>query len=225
MMIAARNAMLMSGAKLPYDAEVEYLESTGTQYIETGIYATLDTRVVARVAQSQIANDNAVISMDNGAANNASFTLEYYYQAEVAVSRLGWTLSIDSTSAQYRTEIVDTAGVWHTIAASRDGIVFDGVTYDRRHAGTSVAFLGPYPLIMFAYGRRGMPIIYAQMRLAYCEIYNQSTLVRDFIPVRVGSGSSAVGYLYDRANPTGGPLENGLYPNAGTGAFVIGPDK
>lgn len=45
-----------------------------------------------------------------------------------------------------------------------------------------------------------------------------------FIPVRVGSGANAVGYLYDKANPTGGPLGNGLYPNSGTGAFVIGPD-
>lgn len=60
-----------------------------------------------------------------------------------------------------------------------------------------------------------------------------STLVRDYIPVRVGSGSSAVGYLYDRANPDGGPLGNGLYGNAADGqggkagfpANCIGPDK
>ena len=67
----------------------------------------------------------------------------------------------------------------------------------------------------------------------YCQIYDDSTLVRDFIPVRVGSGSSAVGYLYDRANPDGGPLGNGLYGNAADGqggkagfpANCIGPDR
>ena len=43
-------------------------------------------------------------------------------------------------------------------------------------------------------------------------------LERDFIPVRVGSGANAVGYMYDR-------VSGQLFGNAGTGAFVIGPDK
>ena len=40
-MIAAAQIFLGrgGGAKLPYDAEVEYLESTGTQYIDTGVIA------------------------------------------------------------------------------------------------------------------------------------------------------------------------------------------
>lgn len=53
------------------------------------------------------------------------------------------------------------------------------------------------------------------------KAWNNGVLVRDLIPVRVGQ----TGYMYDRANPTGGPLGNGLYPNAGAGAFVLGPDK
>lgn len=43
--------------------------------------------------------------------------------------------------------------------------------------------------------------------------------------VVVGSGASAVGYLYDRANPTGGPLGNGLYGSATATPLVAGPDK
>ena len=65
---------------------------------------------------------------------------------------------------------------------------------------------------------------YSEIKLASLEIRVSGVLVRDFIPVRVGSGANAVGYLYDRANPTGGPRGNGLYPNSGSGAFVIGPD-
>jgi hypothetical protein len=57
------------------------------------------------------------------------------------------------------------------------------------------------------------------------RITNGEDVLSDFQPVRVGSGSSAVGYIYDKANPTGGPLGNGLYGNSGTGAFTIGPDK
>ena len=38
--------------------------------------------------------------------------------------------------------------------------------------------------------------------------------IRDFIPVRVGS----TGYLYDK-------VSGQLFGNAGTGDFVLGPDK
>ena len=53
------------------------------------------------------------------------------------------------------------------------------------------------------------------------KITIEGVLVRDFISVRIGT----TGYFYDKANPTGGPLGNGLYPNSGTGDFVLGPDK
>ena len=44
MLINLRNA-LMARKRLPYDAEVEYLESTGTQYIDTGVVGRFDTVV------------------------------------------------------------------------------------------------------------------------------------------------------------------------------------
>ena len=45
-MIAAHQTMLApQGAPLPYDAEVEYLESTGTQYIDTGYILATDSKV------------------------------------------------------------------------------------------------------------------------------------------------------------------------------------
>ena len=50
------------------------------------------------------------------------------------------------------------------------------------------------------------------------KMWQGGTLVRDIAPVRVGSGSSAVGYLYDR-------VSGELFGNAGMGAFVLGPDK
>ena len=60
--------------------------------------------------------------------------------------------------------------------------------------------------------------IHANFQIYGCKLWNGITLVRDFIPVRVGSGSSAVGYLYDR-------VSGELFGNAGTGEFLIGPDK
>lgn len=45
-------------------------------------------------------------------------------------------------------------------------------------------------------------------------IYQSGVIVRDYIPVRDGT----VGYLYDR-------VSGRFFGNAGTGAFIIGPDK
>jgi len=45
------------------------------------------------------------------------------------------------------------------------------------------------------------------------RIWDGTTLVRDFVPCRIGT----TGYLYDRVSQT-------LFGNIGTGEFVLGPD-
>lgn len=45
------------------------------------------------------------------------------------------------------------------------------------------------------------------------QIWDGTTLVRDFVPCRIGT----TGYLYDRVSQT-------LFSNIGTGDFVLGPD-
>ena len=49
MLVAARTGA-WSGKRLPYDAEVEYLESTGTQWIDTGIVCSIGIGVKADIA-------------------------------------------------------------------------------------------------------------------------------------------------------------------------------
>ena len=51
------------------------------------------------------------------------------------------------------------------------------------------------------------------VKLEWIKFYDSGILVRDFIPVRVGT----VGYMYDR-------VSGQLFGNAGTGDFVLGPD-
>ena len=50
-------------------------------------------------------------------------------------------------------------------------------------------------------------------RFYACQIWDGQTLVRDFVPCRIGT----TGYLYDRVSQT-------LFSNIGTGDFVLGPD-
>lgn len=50
-------------------------------------------------------------------------------------------------------------------------------------------------------------------KVYYLKIYQNDNLVRDFIPVRVGT----TGYLYDR-------VSGQLFENSGSGSFTYGND-
>ena len=55
---------------------------------------------------------------------------------------------------------------------------------------------------------------FPSLKTVHIKIQMGDNHVRDFIPVR----KDGVGYMYDK-------ISGQLFGNAGTGAFVIGPDK
>jgi len=214
MMIAARNAFLMSGGAMPYDAEVEYLESTGGQYIDTGVLANSDLKVECtfRMLERPInfrwifaARTHDIAGDGYGFGCNGDTYITSDYNGRVSISERF------------------NSGTVYTVVKDANVCSINGTTLLNTAAVFTQSHTLPILGMRTADGDVNLGVI-PKCEIFYVRIYAQA-LVRDFIPVRVGSGSSAVGYLYDRANPTGGPLGNGLYPNAGTGAFVIGPDK
>lgn len=200
---------VMGGVKgdtpLPPNAvRVEYLESNGTQWINTTVLADLDTVVELRGAQTVVFDDNTFIGSDMGTSGRGSFIVEYY-------SKMGIVFSIDGVAAICRNDKTDTANTWHDIKACKDYMIVDNVSYIKSR--TPASFSTPYPLIMFAFGRNGTPLIYGKNRISYLKLFSSSTLVRDYIPVRIGQD----GYMYDR-------VSGELFGNSGTGSFILGPD-
>lgn len=221
-MIAARNAFLMSGAgptpPLPYDAEVEYLESNRAQWVDTGVFYHADDMSIEVDFVGLSGSNFAVFGADNG---------NTYTAGEVAFLWDGTYMDIIYPTGANSSDLVRPRPAY----AHNQRYVFslgNGVaTIDGQSIPISAwyyQYVGTRTLYIFA-THRNTAVVPSQMRLYHFAIRDGAALIRNLIPVRVGSGSSAVGYLYDRANPTGGPLGNGLYGNAGTGAFVIGPDK
>lgn len=213
MSIAARNAIL-AGAALPYDAEVEYLESTGTQYIDADYIPTIDSKMELDImCLSQNSSYTGVAFCGNyfnsahvfglgrnsgngligyfGNKSNVNLTRTFYVNVRYKTSINKDTLSCTNVETQASTST--TMGVTSFGTSSRSLYLLNGntMTGDLR--------------------------IHANWKLFGCKLFSQSSLVRDFIPVRVGSGAEAVGYMYDR-------VSGELFGNAGTGAFVIGPD-
>lgn len=205
-MIAAHQTMLApQGAPLPYDAEVEYLESTGTQYIDTGVKLASDLTIRVR-ARYQQKSANVIRAADG---NSRAFILFGSGSAEATSS----VQAVNSTIGSGGSVSVALAfGEWADIVLSPSGLTVNGTTASS--SGWSNYGTTNQNLYVFAFNDNGAASGFSSIPVASLDIYSGSTLVRSYVPVRVGQ----VGYLYDR-------VSGQLFGNSGTGAFVIGPDK
>ena len=206
MLINLRNA-LMTGKRLPYDAEVEFLESSGTQYIDTGVKPGPNTRVEAVFAMTTFtANCGLFGARGTAWANNNSYNL---FIVSNSGARVRWDWS---GSGQYQTSEADTStDATYVLGAAGGTITRNGSTVTSVSASKAAI---NYPLYVFNFNNVGTPYSTgANARFWSVKIYDGQTLVFDAIPVRKGT----VGYLYDR-------VSGKLFGNAGSGDFVIGPD-
>ena len=217
-MIAAHQTMLApQGGSLPYDAEVEYLESTGTQYVDTGIIPTAQTSFAVRYVQTSSPYQFAPVvycgdtynapntygfcvnSGSQGAGINSYYGTVYNLHVGDNLISAGQRILVRFRRGNSNIEMTnETTG--QTSSSS-----FGSATYTNGSRSMYI-FSGNTALEDLSHP--------ACIRMYFCEIYDGSTIVRSFVPVRVGQ----VGYLFDRVSGT-------LFGNAGTGAFTIGPDK
>ena len=189
----------------PYDAEVEYLESTGTQRIDTGIVPQRTTGVILRGTYTAKVSGQQICAARTGTGGGNRFF--------VAADRNGVGLRYSMGNSQYA--FVYDIGVPHIYELNREGTgrcyIDDALVTTFNVSDYSVA--AQKNLMLFATSGYEPSYGYSKARIWYVKIYNGSTLVRDLIPVRVGT----TGYLFDRISWT-------LFGNAGTGSFLYGAD-
>ena len=198
MLINLRNA-LMTGKRLPYDAELEYLEGTGTQWIDTGVYGNQDTKIELAISITSFIQTNYSSVFGNYNSSSDSISIFAGRISGSATTRFGNA----STNS-----LVLSAATRYDIVVDKNGVSYNDSTIQWSPSNT---FTTNGTLI--AFGRNVTTYGLFIGKVYYCKIYAGSILVRDFIPVRKGT----VGYLYDR-------VTRKLFGNAGTGDFVLGPD-
>ena len=186
---------------LPYDAEVKYLESTGTQYISTMMIPTRVHVGLKPIGQASPYNANAYF----GVNNNGSRTTGLFSETKDTLKAVNHNRNIVEFSALW--------GEFHSVCFDRDTVSVDGETKalvtDFYHIDDGIKSFG-----LFDFPQRATNSN-PKSAISYCKMWDrEDNLMADFIPVRVGD----VGYMYDR-------ISGQLFGNAGTGAFVIGPDK
>ena len=178
--------------------ELEYIESSGTQYIDTGFKPNQDTRVVC---DTEFA---------------ASTTAYWLFGSRVSTNDRNY--SFLTYQGGYRSDYNDTAGnviggvSGRFIVDKNKNITYiDEVVKDELSYG---AFQSTYNLYIFRGNNGGTPSASNTAKIYSCQIYDNGTIIRDYVPVK--NSSDLVG-LYDVVNDE-------FYQNAGTGTFTAGPE-
>ena len=236
--VAAR-AALTSGKRLPYDAEVEYLESTGTQWIDTGTSMKYgdDFELNFEITKLMSANGYAGGYVLASVAPNGwsrSYVLGWY--PKNSVQHFLFCFYYDESSYQKFPTPVANLEYIVSCHAERGNMTMtvNGVQYTDTANNTEVSG----QLAMFARATQvangKITAVNAQSNVKIRSIkhYRSGALINDFAPVRFTNElGQTEGAMFDRANPNigrgrnGEPRTDGLYLNRGTGSFTIGPDK
>lgn len=203
-MIAARQiAFGRGGTRKPYDAEIEYLESTGTQYIDTGIIPDVSEIII------ELKYSNGMGHLFGSRLNSSSSPtvnlLWSLYANTPRVFRLDW---IGSTTQITSGDEDSVKTVEFRSDEAGSAVVFGSETYSG-----IVKTPNALPIAFFAVNTNGTITPCSAMKAVSFKIWKQGILVRDLIPVRVGD----VGYMYDK-------VSGKLFGNQSTGEFVLGPD-
>lgn len=191
---------------LPYDAEVEYLESTGTQWLNTGIPISGGGKIFNATA-SFVGSSNRVYGAIQG------FNNEWWTDTGLTPKS---ALSFDTTGNVFYT-------VESCTVPGRKYAIVDGVEVATGITTTSVTLSGLKYVLFAQVNASSTPTsvqLFGKCKVKHFSIKSpDGVLLIDFIPVRFTNElGQSEGAMYDR-------VSGALFRNAGTGAFTIGPDK
>lgn len=189
------------GSKLPSGyTELEYIQSSGTQYIDTGFKPNQDTRVVTKFDMLQ--TDTAWRKL--WGSGSGSYNLDFAL----------WNAGTTKLQSYYGTKTNNTVPITDmslNVDANKNIWKYSGetITFDKNN------FTCAYSMYIFNVNKDDNPkYLPGMMKLYLFKIYDNDVLVRDFIPCKNPSGTIG---LYDSVN-------NQFYQNAGTGTFIAGPE-
>lgn len=181
--------------------QVEYIESSGTQYIDTGISPTTNTGFKIKASCTTENNSDKVLIGSRVGSNrfwldfdgtqsppNFMYGFGSYYSAGNYSTNTDYEISFNYNGSK---ELIINNNTY-SMSGSPD--YTDSVPIYLFRANYSSAFAGNF-------------------KVYYCQIYNGTTIVRDLVPC-IRNSDSAIG-MYDLVSKT-------FFTNAGTGTFTYG---
>ena len=179
--------------------QVEYLQSTGTQYIDVGFKPNQDTRAILDVNSALVSGPVWLFGARTSASSKAYNFLCY--------------------GSKYRSDYNDNSSTSLTINPSGRFTIDKDKNVTKINGSTAStitygAFRCEYNLFLFSNNNAGAANSGASISIYSCKIYDNGVLVRDMVPARNSSGTLG---MYDLVGGT-------FYTNAGSGTFTAGAD-
>ena len=177
--------------------ELEYIESGGSQYIDTGFTPNQDTRVVMVAELKLDGTNDFLFGARTGSTSNTygfnAYNTKYRSHYNTKYADFDTSVSYSEKFTVDKNKNVTTLNGEHTLTA------------------TYAAFAAPCSMTIFACNQEGSMKNLAIAKVYSCQIYDNDALVRDFIPCyRKADGAYG---LYDK-------VTTHFYPDAAGGNFT-----
>lgn len=183
---------------------LEYIQSSGTQYINTGFLPNNNTRLVMSCTISYTSGSTVPIlgardqNSSSGSGSNAFVVFAINDEMRYDYGSQSETISVNPSQIQ-------------TIDLNRNVATFNGQVLNV----STQNFTTGQSLALFTLQQpNGFDTRHASMQLRSVRIYDDGVMARDYVPCY---DESDVACLYDRVN------RQYVY-NAGTGSFIAGPE-
>lgn len=185
--------------------QLEYIQSSGSQYIDTGFKPNQDTRIVMDATPLNMVSENggAFFFGSSFPIQENGFETYGFYNVFYAVYNSVQEGGTEELVA-YERLLIDFNR--NSCVVTRDDMTVFSHTFSQNTFTSSV------DLCLFLLPRQSP--FFGMIRLYNCRIFNNDVLIRDYIPCKNPSGE--VG-LYDTVNAQ-------FYGNSGTGVFSPGPE-
>lgn len=185
---------------------VEYLESTGTQYIDTNIYPDYSLIVEMKIQfVSNLNSQNFFGSRNQATSNSGSWNLFYNINNNKKI-RPDWIGPTSETPTTYN--LNETITIILNCNNTYGSATINDVSYSQSTVKTS----GVFSLKLFGCDNAGN-IVMSPLRIMEVKFYRNNSLIKHLLPCRENN----TGLMYDIVNGV-------FYTNQGTGEFIVGPD-
>ena len=185
--------------------QVEYIESTGTQYIDTGINTnTTTSRYETKINPSLVSGTIGIFGTRNGSSAN---------QSSMNVFIIDGTFRLDWLNGAMGSSVRISSNTEYTISITRGLATINNVNYV---IGENTSIDSSYTFYVGSFNNTGS--VYSKGfsgKIYYSKLYNNNILVFDGVPCYRKSDNE-IG-MYDL-------VSNTFFTNAGKGTFTAGAE-
>ena len=197
--------VLKGSSRVPVGyTEVEWIQSSGTQYIDTGVVPDGETSVDVSFLVTDLPSDYSKIRPVYGAAANFDSNAFEFWALDGGFATYG--------TQAYKSNLGAVANAIQTVSQDKNALTVNGA----ESTFTKQTFTAPYTMLLFATHRNGgINICEATANLRiYSFVIKSGAVHKNFVPCKNPDG--VVG-LYDL-------IGGEFYGNSGTGAFTAGAE-